>query len=156
MTGATHSSWSGELYAPLSEAGFLDVSKEAEFGPVCAVLLIEEAARSPLSVQVGASALVAALACDVAVEGPVALARVEDLAKPIRYLPVAKTLLVVSGGDLLAVDLSESPIERNSGMYAYPFGSFTKQPDLELARRVGSAERARLFWQIYLAAEEPH
>lgn len=153
VNAAVHSSYSADFYAALSEAGFLGVARETEFGPVCAVMMIEEAARSPLAVELGASALVAVLAAAGQMEGPVALAAAEDLARPIRFLGVARTLLVLSGNDLLALDLAGADIATNGGMFAYPFGTFRTAPDLSAARRVGNAETARAWWQVGIAAE---
>lgn len=150
---ATYSSYSAELREALTESGFVDAAREAEFGPVCAALLVEEAVRSPMSSEIGTSALVAVMACDEPVDGPVAITEASKIGRPIRYLPVAKTLLVVSGDDLLAVDLDGQDIETNGGMYAYPMGTFREKPDLAAARRVGDAGKARLYWQLAIAAE---
>ena len=153
VNAAVYSSYSQDFYASLSEAGFLGAAREHEFGPVCAVMMIEEAARSPLAVEVGTSALVAALAAEGPLEGPVAITAAADLARPIRFLDVARTLLVLSGDDLLALDLAGIEITSNGGMFAYPFGTFRSSPDLSAARRVGSAAAARLWWQVALASE---
>ncbi len=150
---AVHSSYSRELHNELKQAGFLNAAKEEDFGPVCAALLIEAAAKSPLTAEIGISALVGALACDVEVDGPLALVEAKNLAKPIRFLPEAKTLLVLSNDDLLAIEIDQTNVERNGGMFAYPFGTFKRGPNLSQATRVGDGAKARLYWQIYLAAE---
>ncbi len=150
---ATHSAYSSALYVALGEGGFLDAAKEPDFGPVCAALLIEQAARSPLSVEVGASALVAGMTCKAPVLGPIALLQAKDLQRPIRYLTVAKTALVLSGDDLLAIPIDPANVERNAGMYAYPFGTFKQPPDLAQGKRVGDGRTGRLYWQIYVAVE---
>jgi hypothetical protein len=150
---ATHCAYSQSLERSLSDAGFFDVAREPEFGPVCPVLMIEEVARSPLSVEVGTSALVATMACEVRPPGPIALSRMEDLARPIRYLPVAKTLLVTAGEQLLALEIDQGCVRANGGVFAYPFGTFLEPPDLGLATHVGSSRKALVYWQVALAAE---
>lgn len=153
VSRATYSSYSAELRESLKEGGFLDAAREADFGPVCAALLVEEAAKSPLCAEIGTSALVAAMVCDELIDGPIAIVEAAKIDRPIRYLTVARTLLVVSGDDLVAVDLDGAAIERNGGMYAYPMGTFSVAPDLVTARRVGDGRKARLYWQIAIAAE---
>jgi alkylation response protein AidB-like acyl-CoA dehydrogenase len=150
---ATYSAYSEDLYRSLEEGGFFGAAREPEFGPVCPVLLIEAVAKSPLSVETGASALVAAMACDSSLPGPIALCRAEEIDRPIRYLPVAKTLLVLSGESLLALEIDHQHVRVNGGMYAYPFGTFTQAPDLRRAAPVGSSGTALVYWQIAVAAE---
>lgn len=150
---ATHCAFSEVLDRTLRESGFFDAAREPEFGPVCAVLMIEQVARSPMAAEVGTSALVAALACEATIEGPIALCRAEELARPIRYLSVAKTLLVIRGADLLALAVEPATVGANKGVYAYPFGTFTAAPDLSQAKRVGDGSKARLYWQVAIAAE---
>lgn len=153
VSAKVHAAWSGELYDALHAGGFLDAAKEDDFGPVSAVLLIEEAARSPFAVETGVSALVAPLACEVPAHGPFAIACAEDLKKPIRFLPQARTLLMVDGVALLCLDIDGEEIEANAGLYAYPFGIFREPPDLTKARHAGDGERALTYWRIALAAE---
>jgi alkylation response protein AidB-like acyl-CoA dehydrogenase len=148
-----HSSWSDGLDRALRDAGLLEVAREPEFGPVCPVLMIEQAARSPLTAEIGASSLIAPLACEASIDGPIAVCRADDVARPIRYLPVAKTLLVLRNTELLALEIDPSNVTVNKGVYAYPFGTFTIKPDLSAARRVGEAAKALLYWQVAIAAE---
>jgi alkylation response protein AidB-like acyl-CoA dehydrogenase len=150
---ATYSAWSEELHRSLREAGFFEVARTPEFGPVCGALLIEEVCKSPMAAEVGTSALVAPMACDTIPSGPIALCRAEDLGLPIRYLSVAKTLLVLSGESLLALDVDRDDVRVNGGMYAYPFGTFTRAPDLRRAITVGSSSQALIYWHVAIAAE---
>ncbi len=150
---ATYSAYSEDLYRSLQEAGFFAVAREPEFGPICSVLMIEEVAKSPVSAETGTSALVAAMACDRSLAGPIALCRAEEINRPIRYLPVAKTLLVLSGESLFALEVDHAHVRVNGGMFAYPFGMFAQAPDLSQAVKVGSSHTALVYWQIAMAAE---
>ncbi len=150
---ASYSAYSEDLRRSLEEGGFFDAARSPEFGPVCAALLIEEVAKSPMSAEVGTAALVATMACDRNLPGPIAVCRAEDLGRPIRYLSVAKTLLVLSGAALLALEVDRGQVQVNGGMYAYPFGTFTQVPDLEKGAKVGNSSTALIYWHIAIAAE---
>lgn len=150
---ATYSAHSSELYGALQENGFFNVAREPEFGPVCPVLMIEEVAKSPMAAETGASALVAVMASDRSLAGPIALCRAEELDRPIRYLSVARTLLVLQGDTVLALEINRDQVRPNGGMYAYPFGTFVARPDLGCAVPVGNSSAALVYWQVALAAE---
>ena len=153
ISTATHCAYSEAMREELEAGGFLNVACEPEFGPVCAVLLIEEVAKSPYACEVGTSALIAPMVGNTELPGPVAVVREEDLARPIRYLPVARTLLVTSGDKVLALEVDQRMVARNAGMFAYPFGTFIERPDLGAAKVVGSSAKAEIYWQVALAAE---
>ncbi|MFC4313856.1 acyl-CoA dehydrogenase family protein [Steroidobacter flavus] len=137
----------------LLENGFLDAGRD--LGALEAALVTIEASRIPATVEVGASAVVAArLLPDERVEGPIALIGAGNLDKPIRNLPVARTAFVESGDDVLVVKVDAKDVETTPSIYAYPFGRFHTQPDLTRSRRiVGAAATLRQWWRVALAAE---
>lgn len=137
----------------LLENGFLDAGRD--LGALEAALVTIEAARIPATVEVGASAVVAArLLPDERVEGPVALIGAGELDKPVRNLPVARTAFVESGDDVIVVRVEAKDVETAPSIFAYPFGRFRTQPDLTRGRRiVGAAAALRQWWRVALAAE---
>lgn len=137
----------------LDRGGFLDVGRD--MGPLAAALLIVEVAASPLATDIGACALVAALvAPGVAVPGPVALADARHLGRAIRNLPVAKSLLVRDGGDVVVVPVTAVEVAPATTIYAYPYGRLASPLDLTRGERVRGAGDAMAMWQrVALAAE---
>lgn len=153
ISAAVHARYSKEFYGELHDGGFFGAAREGDFGLVCAVLLIEETAKSPFAVEVGASALIAPLTASAGLRGPFAIVHANGLARPIRFLPFAKTLLIVRGADLLALDIDADTVAANGGMYAYPFGTFPSAPDLGMASRIGDGAAALNRWRLAIAAE---
>jgi len=75
VSAAVHSHYSEALDRDLTDAGYFGIAREEGFGPFEAALLVEEVARSPSVVEVGASALVAPQLLKEDVPHPVALMR---------------------------------------------------------------------------------
>src|SRR3546814_19116144 len=65
---------------------------------------VYEAGLSPLVLETGASALIAPLLTGEALPRPVAVARLADLTRGVRFLAEARTLLVDLGDDVAVVD----------------------------------------------------
>jgi alkylation response protein AidB-like acyl-CoA dehydrogenase len=154
VTARVHFHYEAALDRDLSEAGFFGIAREEGYGALEAALLVEQVYRSPSVVEVAASALIMPQLLTEDLPRPVAVARAEDLARPIRFLNVAKTLLVDLGDDVAVVDLRGVTVAAPPGIYAYPFGVLPKAPDLS-SRRLGpgSGARLRLWWRIALAVE---
>src|SRR3546814_9945375 len=85
------------LEAALADGGFFDIAREPGFGAVEAAILVYEAGLSPLVLETGASALIAPLLTGEALPRPVAVARLADLPRGVRFLAEARTLLVALG-----------------------------------------------------------
>src|SRR3546814_20755017 len=102
---------------------------------VCSSDLVYEAGLSPLVLETGASALIAPLLTGEALPRPVAVARLADLPRGVRFLAEARTLLVDLGDDVAVVDMAATAVAPLDGPYAYPLGQFAAVPDLAAARR---------------------
>jgi alkylation response protein AidB-like acyl-CoA dehydrogenase len=142
------------LEAELAEAGFFDILRQEDYGPLDAALAVEAIAKLPRAAEVGASMLVAPQLVDEALPRPIALLD-RPGAVAVRFLPVAKTALIDAGDDVLVLDLQGTARAPTEGLYAYPFGRFTRPPELAKARRLGAAAvpRLRQWWRVALAVE---
>ncbi|MGQ2928939.1 MAG: acyl-CoA dehydrogenase family protein [Sphingopyxis sp.] len=143
------------LEASLAAGGFFDVALEPGCGAVDAAALVYECALSPLVIEVGASALVAPLLTGEALPRPIAIGRLADLTRGIRFLGDARTLLIDLGDDVAVVDMAGLAVTELDGVYAYPLGKLAALPDLAAARRRGAGKAAELrrLWRLALALE---
>jgi len=141
------------LQEKLGSAGFLDTARS--MGPLEAALVVEEAAKIPAVVEVGASALVASqLFPDEEIPGPVALVSGASLAMAQRNLAIARTALVDLGDDVAVLSLGPGDVVPVESILGYPFGRFANAPDLSRARRIaGAGPLLRQWWRVALAAE---
>jgi alkylation response protein AidB-like acyl-CoA dehydrogenase len=147
---ATYVSYSEALQAELAQSGFLELFAQEDYGPLDAALLVERIARLPWSVEVAGSALVAP-ALGVESAGPVALAA--SLTQPIRYLPQARTLIVLQGDDVLAGEIAPGDVKPLDAVVAYPVGVLETSPAGLRSLGAEAAAKARLWWRVALAAE---
>ncbi|MBP7337397.1 acyl-CoA dehydrogenase family protein [Niveispirillum sp.] len=145
--------FNGDLQHLLSEGGFLDAGRD--LGPLEAALVVFEAARAPVLVEAGASALVVPQVLPgEGLAGPVALVTGDDLGKAHRNLPIARTALVDLGDDVAVVELAPGDVVPVESILAYPYGRFAVPPDLSRARRLAGAGPAlRQWWRVALATE---
>jgi hypothetical protein len=141
------------LQALLAESGFLDAARE--IGPLEAALVTFEAGKALSALDTIGSGLVAPMALpDERLAGSVALAAEADLAKAIRNLPIAGTLLVDCGEDVAVLPLDGIAIEPVESIFAFPYGRLAQRPDLARAKRVRGAGMAlRQWWRVGIAAE---
>lgn len=144
--------FAADLQRKLADGGFFAVAREA--GALEAALLVMEAARLPVTVETGASALVAPHLLDERLEGPIALVS-GDLNKAQRLLSVARTAIVDVGDDVVVIPIEATDIEPVDTMLAYPYGRFRAPPALAKGRRLGADARRTLHqWsRVALAAE---
>jgi len=142
-----------DLQALLAESGFLDAARE--IGALEGALVTFEAAKSVSALDTIGAGLVAPLALPgERFAGPVALANAAGLAKAIRNLPIAGTLLIDCGEDVAMLAVESESVERVESIYAFPYGRFTTAPDLKAAQRVRGAGMAlRQWWRVGIAAE---
>lgn len=142
-----------KLQQLLEENGFLAAGRD--LGPLEAALIIEEAAKIPAVTEVSASALVASqLLPDEPVAGPVALMSQRSLGSAHRYLPVARTAIVDLGEDVAVLPVVAADVVAVESVLAYPYGRFTKLPDVQSGRRLkGAGPLLRQWWRVALAAE---
>ena len=86
--------YDSELDAALWEAGFADVARGDDTGPLEAALIAEAVARAGGVCAFAASALVGSAVSESPIEGPVALTSA-DPGGPVRYAAHARSLLVL-------------------------------------------------------------
>jgi alkylation response protein AidB-like acyl-CoA dehydrogenase len=143
--------WASDLDAAIAEAGYLQIATHEGFGPLDAALVTERLARLPWLVETAISSLIApALGLDPAAR-PFALVAA-DVHRPARFLPVARTLIVDRGRDVLVVPVSAQNVEPIETLMAYPYGRL-KSLELAGSRVVDDGESLRRRWRIGLAAE---
>lgn len=142
-----------DLQDQLEAMGFLDAARE--MGPLEAALVACETAKVVGAVETIGRGIVAPLACPgLEVKGPVALTRRGGLTKAIRNLPIAQTLLIEDGEDVLAVSLGGVEVKPVDSIFAYPYGRFADEMPLGKAQRfAGAAGDMRKWWRIGLVAE---
>jgi alkylation response protein AidB-like acyl-CoA dehydrogenase len=146
----TYVRYSAALQAELAASGFLELFGSEDYGPLDAALLVERIARLPYSVEVGGSALVApAVAADA--RPPVALGTA--LNQPIRYLSQASTLILLTADDVQVAEIDPGGVRALDAVVAYPVGVFATPPQGLRSLGAEAAARARLWWQVALAAE---
>ena len=142
-----------DLEGALAEAGFLDVGRGQETGPLEAALVTEAVARAGGVIAAGAACLVAPALGKSQWLAPIALA-LEDDGKSIRFGASARTLLLAGGAEARLVPLKRGDVETVRSNFGYPVGRVVG----DLADRAsplgeGSGERVRSWWRLALAVE---
>lgn len=143
--------YSEDLASILSESGFLDIAREEGFGPLDAALVVERVARSPLVAETAASSLVAPAAGLPSGPGAVAL-REGDAAGPARFLPMARTLIVLKADRAEILSVQPAEVEAVESLMAYPYGRLIR-PEDAVVEAVVDAAPVRRRWRIGLAVE---
>jgi len=143
---------SDALDADLAASGYLDIARTEGLGDLEAVLLVEAASQLPYCNEVAASALVAPRISNEPLPRPLALTA--STGGPVRYLPVAKAILVDTGRDVRLLDPARCTVRAVPSVFAYPIGVLEKA-DLAAAPVVKGAAPSELrrAWQLALAAE---
>jgi alkylation response protein AidB-like acyl-CoA dehydrogenase len=145
-----HCAWSADLDGKLAEAGFLDVAREDGFGPLEAALVAERVARLPWAVEAAASALVGPALPLPAGDRPIAIT--DDAGKPVRFLPMARLLVVDRGEDALVIHVGPAEVEPVETLFAYPYGRLRSLRGLQ-QQVVADVRTLRRRWRIAVAAE---
>ena len=138
------------------EAGeFFSLALSPGYGALEAALLVYETARSPYVVEVAGSSLIGALLCGRALARPVAVARLEDLSRGVRFLDRAKTLIIDLERDVMVVPVDHLEIESIHSMYAYPLGRVKGGVDATKGELLGAGAVPilRRLWRTGLAVE---
>ncbi len=149
LTGA----YDAELEGALHEAGFLDIARDDEMGPLEAALVTEAVARRAGVMAVGAAALVAPAVCKDELPLPIAIVSA-DHRGPIRFAASARTLLIHAGDEARVHRLEEGASQRVDSTFGYPMGSAPE----ELARLgeslgAGSGDTLERWWRLALVLE---
>lgn len=155
VAAAVYHSYGVDLERDLETSGFLDLGYVEGLGPLDAVLAIEQVFRAPSVVELAGSMLIAPGLVEDALPRPIAIARAGDLARPIRFLDVARTLLVDMGEEAAILALDPGDTDSVETLYAFSFGVLCAPARLAEARRLGPGSGAALrrLWQVSLAAE---
>lgn len=152
VLGGSKASFDLELDAELEKNGVLDAASYPEFGVSTAALVVHEVCRSASIAEVAASAVIRPLICpDVA--RPLAV-MAGDPAQAVRYLSVARSVLLLSKTGASWFPVSADDIETVDAYFAYPMGRL-HDPERCLARSraVADPELARRLAQLAVAAE---
>ena len=138
----------------LARNGYLDIGRTEGMGGVESALVVLEAAKAPVAVEIGASVLVAPHISPSEIPRPICLIS-GDLMKAQRFLPVARTAIIDTGDDVLVVPVDPANVEAVESIFAYPFGRFKTRPDLAKAVRLGKTAVAplRQWARVALACE---
>lgn len=156
-TPPVHFEYSVALQRELGELGFLDCAGIEELGRVGAVLMIMALAHLPQCVELTGSGLVApVLGADL--PRPVALSNSGPsgggLSRPIRFLPVAGTIVDLSDSGVQVASLRDGDSQSVDSPFAYPVGRLVTPATLAW-RAVSEvdAQQVLRLWQLGLAAE---
>ncbi|HYP62516.1 MAG TPA: acyl-CoA dehydrogenase family protein [Acidocella sp.] len=147
------SAYSQPLDDELTAGGFFEITQQEGFGLLDGALIVEALAKLPVSVEAAATILVAPAFLEDAGRRPVALVS-GSAAVPARFLPMAKTLLVDKGDDVLRIDIPEGAVEEVETLFAYPYGRL-KNPEALPAVSLGASRVAELRrrWRVAIAVE---
>jgi alkylation response protein AidB-like acyl-CoA dehydrogenase len=139
----------------IAEGGFFELALTPGCGAVEAMTLIYEIGKSPTVVEAAASALIGPVLTGQSLPRPIAVARIEDLTRMVRFLDRAQTLIVDLGDDVAILPTAGLSIEPVESMFAYPLGRLTALPDFSTAQLLGADKvpLLRRLWRLALAAE---
>jgi alkylation response protein AidB-like acyl-CoA dehydrogenase len=147
---ALHGAYDHDLEDALAHAGFLDLFRSPDAGPLEAALVVEAVSRAAGVAAVGARALVAPALAEEPLTPPVALSAEEDPG-PVRFGAQARTLLVAGAEDASVVALAPGDATPVRSSYGYPMAALTPGPGRSLGP--GSGARMRAWWRVALAVE---
>lgn len=139
-----------DLDAALSQSGFLDIAREEGFGLLDAALIVERLARLPRTIEAAATMLVTPALGLGTLPRLVALAS-GSVNVPSRYLPIAATLLVDDGDDVVVIRVDPEKVKPLETLFAYPYGQWSGSD--EEVRLAGKGAIMRRRWRTGLAAE---
>lgn len=148
--GGDRPSYDTDLDRALDEAGFLDLARHDDAGPLEAALVVEAVTRAAGVVAIGSRALVAPAVCDGLPPGPIALG-VAGFSGPVRYATSARSALFVDGDHVRVVDLTPDLVEPVPARYGYPMGRI--RPGGTARPLEGPAARMVAWWRVALAVE---
>lgn len=151
----TTSDWGRHEYgaaldAQLVKNGFFDAATEDTLGPVMAAEMIYQIAQLPVAVECAASSL---LRPGIAKDLPRPIAVIDgDPSAPIRFLPVARSVIWISDAGIRAATLKEVDVQNVDSLFAYPMGKLDAD-SLEWSSLETESTRALDLWRVGLAAE---
>jgi alkylation response protein AidB-like acyl-CoA dehydrogenase len=152
VLGGGKASFDLHLDSDLEKSGVLDAASYPEFGASSAALIVHEVCRSASIAEVAASAVIRPMICP---DAPRPLAVLTgDPAQAVRFLPVARAVLVLSSVGASWFPISADDLEIVDAYFAYPMGRL-RDPEscLARARPVTDPILARRLAQLAVAAE---
>jgi hypothetical protein len=142
--------WSAELDRSLDEGGFYECAAEKTLGLVAAAAMTYRLASLPVLVECAASSMLRPLVAPL-LPRPLAVTG-HDFSRPIPYLPVARSLIVLGVDGVKAANLSDDAVETIESLYAYPMGVLRTQ-ELEWQHLDADPATVLNVWRAALAAE---
>jgi alkylation response protein AidB-like acyl-CoA dehydrogenase len=139
-----------ELMHALDTAGFLDLARAEGAGPLEAELVVEEAARAAGVAPVGVRSLVAPAVLSHPVPRNVAICEAGDPG-PVPFAAAADLVIVLDGDAAGVLRPEPGEIAPVGSPYQAAMGYLPARPADPLPP--GSAQRARCWWQVAIAAE---
>lgn len=140
-----------ELEQTLRSAGFFDLGDDTD-SRVTAALVVAEIARLPVCLEISASLLARPLVCPDA-EGPIAVVH-GDERRPTRFLPQARTALLLQGDQVRILQLQPEDVEEVTSLFAYPVGRLKAGVAARATILPASAAvQLRRTWRIGVALE---
>jgi Acyl-CoA dehydrogenase, C-terminal domain len=138
------------LDAQLDKNGFFDVAAEDTLGPVMAAEMIFQIAQLPVTIESAASALLRPF---LVKNLPRPIAVIDgDPTVPIRFLPVARSVIWISDTGIRTTTLQDGDVETVESLFAYPMGKIDAT-SLNWSPIETDPAHAFDLWRIGLAAE---
>ncbi|MBZ6078479.1 acyl-CoA dehydrogenase family protein [Microvirga puerhi] len=142
--------WSAPFDTMMEENGFFDCAVEETLGLVAAAAMTYRVASLPIAVECAASSI---LRPQYAPELPRPIAVIERHAEdPIRFLPMAKSVLFLGSDRISAAILNPDAVEPVESLFAYPMG-LLKTRELDWQPIDADPDAVHDSWRIALAAE---
>jgi hypothetical protein len=141
-----------DLEATLRESGFMDIGIADSEARVSSAMIIAEVAKLPVCLEVAASLLIRHVVCPDAA-GPIALLW-GDAGKPTRFLPQAKTALILTNRELRLLELEPGDVQEVTSLFAYPVGRLSSRAAARAVSLQSSAiANFSTGWRVGIALE---
>ena len=138
------------LDAEIERAGFHAVMQDSDLAGATAACVVMEFAKLPPCVEIMASTFIHPVFCP---DAPRPLALIEDLHRPVRFLPQAKSTLLVQGDKISLIRLKAGDVTPVESLLAYPYGKLSKGAIARAEPIKGNADELRRLWQVGIASE---
>lgn len=142
--------WSAEFDKSLEEGGFYECAAEETLGLVAAAAMTYRLASLPVLVECAASSMLRPLVAPH-LPRPVAVAE-HGFSRPVPYLPVARSLIVLGADGAKAAILPDNAVETVESLYAYPMG-VPRAQELEWQHLDADPAKVNTVWRAALTAE---
>jgi hypothetical protein len=136
----------------LRDSGFLDVGAEDTDARMSGAMIVAEIATLPVCIEAMASILIRPILCPDS-PGPIAILST-DSTVPTRFLPQAKTALILDGDRVRLLALAAADINDAPTLFAYPVARLTPSAHERARILTGAcADTLSRLWQIGIALE---